>query len=339
MNRYALVIGGGAFGTSIASILSNNFEKVFIKVRSEDIYNSIKLQHENSVYLAGLPLAKNIIPTLEWDEVEREGVELVISGLPTGALRTFYGEHHQQITPFLKRGIPMVSLSKGIDPDTLELPDDLMLSYFSEFKDNLTYLSGPSFAHEIMKEQITVVSLAGRNKRTLEKVCDLMATDYFRLLPNYDVKGVLLGGALKNILAIAGGIIEGLGYNHNTRAAMITRGITEMLRFGKVFNARPETFYGMSGMGDLILTSTGDLSRNKVFGLKIAQGQKPLDIISSQRSVVEGYKTAKAAYKLAQNYDIHARIFKGVYAVLYEELEAKAAIHQIMTAPIKFEID
>jgi glycerol-3-phosphate dehydrogenase (NAD(P)+) len=339
MSRGALVLGGGAFGTSIASILSNNFTNVSIKVRSQDVYDSIKNRHENSVYLAGLPLATNISAALEWEEIDLSQIEIIISGLPTAAITPFFSEHRDKITPLLARGVPLVSLSKGIDPETLELPDDLLLSFFSTYKDNLTYLSGPSFAHEIMKEQITVVSLAGRSKRVLETVCQMMATDYFRLLPNYDVKGVLLGGALKNILAIAGGIIEGLGYNHNTRAAMITRGIAEMLRFGKVFNARPETFYGMSGMGDLILTSTGDLSRNKVFGLKIAQGERPQDIISSQRSVVEGYKTAKAAYKLSQEYDIHARIFRGVYAVLYEGLDVEQAIKSIVTAPMKFELD
>lgn len=337
--KTALVIGGGAFGTSIASILSNNFEKVFVKVRSQDVYDGMKLHHENSVYLKGLPLAENIVPIMSWDEVEKSDIELIISGLPTSALRSYFSENRGYVTPFLNKGVPLVSLAKGIDHETLELPDDLLLSSFSEYRDNLTYLSGPSFAHEIMKEQITVVSLAGRNKRTLEKVCSMMATDYFRLLPNYDVKGVLLGGALKNILAIAGGILEGLGYNHNTRAAMITRGIAEMLRFGNVFNARPETFYGMSGMGDLILTSTGDLSRNKIFGMKIAKGQKPEDIIASQRSVVEGYKTAKAAYLLTQNYDIHARIFKGVYSILYEGLKVDDAIKQIVTAPMRFEIE
>ncbi len=336
--RRALVIGGGAFGTSIASIISNNFDEVVIKVRSADVYQSINQRHENSVYLKGLPLAGNIKAALEWSEVDKGGVKLIVSGLPTAALRDYYAKQGGQIRDLLASGVPLVSLAKGIDPVSLELPDDLLLTHFSEFRDNLTYLSGPSFAHEIMREQITVVSLAGRSKRVLENVCQMMATDYFRLLPNYDIKGVLLGGALKNILAIAGGILEGLGFNHNTRAAMITRGIAEMLRFGRVFNARPETFYGMSGMGDLILTTTGDLSRNKVFGLKIARGEKPEEIIAAQRSVVEGYKTAKAAHRLSQEYDIHARIFNGVYSVLYEGLDVQRAIKEIVSAPMKFEI-
>jgi len=164
-----------------------------------------------------------------------------------------------------------------------------------------------------------------------------LQTDFFKCFPTYDVKGVLLGGALKNVLAIAGGIIEGLGYNHNTRAALITRGIVEMLRFGVVFNARPETFYGFSGMGDLILTTTGEISRNKSFGIEIAKGHRPAEIIQRSRSVVEGYKTAKAAYGLSQKYDIRAMLFTGVYKVLYEEADAKDLMKGMMTLPAKFQ--
>ena len=140
-------------------------------------------------------------------------------------------------------------------------------------------------------------------------------------------------------MAIAGGIIEGHGYNHNTRAAMITRGIAEMLNFGKVYNARPETFYGLSGMGDLILTTTGGLSRNKSFGLEIAKGRSPEEIINSQRTVVEGYKTTKAAFLVAKKYDINARIFIGVYSVLYEGKNAEEVIRSLMKVPSHFEIE
>jgi len=183
------------------------------------------------------------------------------------------------------------------------------------------------------------VTLAGRSKKVLETVAQHLNTDYFKVLPSYDIKGVLLGGALKNILAISGGIVEGLGYNHNTRAALITRGIAEMLRFGKVFNARPETFYGMSGMGDLILTTTGDLSRNKSFGLEIAKGRKAAEIMKDARFVVEGYKTTEAAHLLSLKYDIKAQIFSGTYEVLYQNKDPRDIIKNLMLSPSKFEID
>lgn len=339
--KTSLVLGAGAFGTSIASVLANNFERVILKVRSEDVYRQIKDSAENSVYLPGLTLPKNIIPALEWSEVdELDGeIQLVISGLPTAAIDDFFSAHQKRIERYLKKGVPLVSLSKGIDPETLELADDLFFDLFPNHKDLFTFLSGPSFANEIMQEQITLVTLAGRSRRVLKSVAEMLEAPYFKVLMSYDVKGVLLGGALKNILAICGGIIEGLGYNHNTRAAMVTRGIVEMLRFGQVFNARPETFYGLSGMGDLILTTTGELSRNKVFGLEIAKGRRPEDIIQSQRTVVEGYKTTKAAYLISEKYEVRARIFNGLYSVLYEGEDPKSVIEKMMLVPSKFELD
>ncbi|MEH0860957.1 NAD(P)H-dependent glycerol-3-phosphate dehydrogenase [Halobacteriovorax sp. DPLXC-1] len=340
--KTALVVGAGAFGTSIASILANKFEHVILKVRSEDVYQNINDDRENSVYLPGIKLDDNIKAIMEWDEFDtifEDDLELVVSGLPTHGIRTFFSENLDRFEGYLKREIPIISLSKGIDPETLELSDDLFNDFFPQYRDYITFLSGPSFAKEIMEKQITLVTIAGRSKKVLMDIATKLDTPYFKALPSYDIKGVLLGGALKNVLAIAGGIVEGLGYNHNTRAAMITRGIVEMLRFGKVFNARPETFYGLSGMGDLILTTTGGLSRNKTFGLEIAKGRKPLEIINSQRTVVEGYKTTKAAFLLAEKYDIRARIFKGLYEVLYNDANVEEVLEKLMKAPIKFEID
>jgi glycerol-3-phosphate dehydrogenase (NAD(P)+) len=340
--RTALIVGAGAFGTSIATILARNFERVIVKVRSEDVYLAIKNDRENSVYLPGMKLADNITSALTWDEVDevdKNSIELIVSGLPTAGISEFFRAEHGRFMSYLKRSIPIVSLSKGIDPETLELSDDLFFELYPNHKELFTFLSGPSFAKEIMEEQVTLVTLAGRSRKVLQQVSKMMDCPYFKVFPSYDIKGVLLGGALKNILAIAGGIIEGLGFNHNTRAAMITRGIAEMNRFGKVYNARPETFYGLSGMGDLILTTTGDLSRNKRFGLDIAAGKKPEDIINSQRTVVEGYKTSRAAHLVSVKYDIRAHIFNGLYEVLYEEKDPSHVIRKLMALPARFELD
>jgi glycerol-3-phosphate dehydrogenase (NAD(P)+) len=341
--KVALVVGAGAFGTSIASVLANNFDKVILKVRSNDVYEGIKDDHENKVYLPGLRLADNVIPAINWDQVDVicnvDNLDLIVSGLPAAGIESFFLDHHDRFSNYFDHDIPLLSLSKGIDPVTLELSDDLFYDNFPKHRELFNFLSGPSFAKEIMQEQITLVTIAGRSKKVLTKVIDMTETRYFRSLASYDVKGVLLGGALKNVIAIAGGIIEGLGYNYNTRAAMITRAIADMLKFGKVFNARTETFYGLSGMGDLILTTTGELSRNKSFGLEIAKGRAPEEIISSQRTVVEGYKTTKAAYLLSKKYDLKANIFNGVYDVLYGGKPAQEAIEQIMKIPIMFEDD
>lgn len=341
-NKTALVVGAGAFGTSLASILASKFEKVILKVRSEDILSAINNDKENSVYLPGQKLADNISAIIEWDDLlpaDEEKLAVTVSGLPTAGIRQFFEDNQERFESYFEREIPLISLSKGIDSETLELSDDLLFDLFPYYKDYITFLSGPSFAKEIMQEHITLVTIAGKSKTILTKVSNILDTEFFKALPSYDIKGVLLGGALKNVLAIAGGIIEGLGYNHNTRAAMITRGIVEMLRFGKVFNARPETFYGLSGMGDLILTTTGELSRNKQFGLEIAKGRKAKDIIDSKRTVVEGYKTTLAAHLLCEKYDIRARIFNGLYEVLYNHQDPKIVITEIMKTPAKFEVD
>jgi glycerol-3-phosphate dehydrogenase (NAD(P)+) len=333
--KTALVLAGGAFGTSIAFVLSQNFEKVIIKVRSKEIYDEIN-RGENTTYLPNQKLPTSIKAALSWDEVGSD-VELIVSGLPMSAIDSFCLENLQQLKSYLKKGIPFVSLTKGIDHETLMLPDELFKTHFEEFRSQLMYLSGPSFAKEILDKQITIVSLAGEDRQKLLLACEMLGTDFFKAMPTTDVKGVLLGGSLKNVIAIAGGIMEGLGYNHNTRAALITRGIIEMLRFGEIFGARPETFYGPSGMGDLILTTTGELSRNKSFGIEIAKGRRPEDIIRTTKSVVEGYKTTKAAYLLANKRNIRARIFTGLYQVLYENHDPKEVVQALMLLPPKFE--
>jgi glycerol-3-phosphate dehydrogenase (NAD(P)+) len=335
----ALVLGGGAFGTSIAFVLSQNFKKVIIKVRSNE--NQIEINEgENKSYLPGIAIPSSIRAALTWTEVEDltdEKIDLIVSGLPMSGIDDFCLKNLNELKHYLEKNIPLISLTKGINPDNLKLPDEIFKTYFEEFRSQLMYLSGPSFAKEIIEKQITLVSIAGEDRDHLLIACEMLGTNFFKAMPTIDVKGVLLGGALKNVIAIAGGVMEGLGYNHNTRAALITRGIVEMLRFGTVFGARPETFYGPSGMGDLILTTTGELSRNKSFGLELAKGRSAEEIIKSSKSVVEGYKTTKAAYHLAQQKNIRARIFSGLYEVLYLNASPRDVIQNLMTLPPKFE--
>jgi len=337
-----LVVGGGSFGTSMASLLATKFHKknikVVLKVRSKDTYEALKLG-KNEAYLSGMTLQKEIIPVLNWAQVLEEfpdGPSVIVSGLPSNAIKEFFTENWNYFHQLFKKNIPLVCLSKGIDVETLHLPDDIYSEIFPGFEHLFTYLSGPSFASEIVAQQITCVSIAGKSRSTLLYVTDFLQTSYFRPFPTYDIKGVLLGGALKNVLAIAGGILEGLGYNHNTRAAMISRGIEEMLRFGIVFNARPETFYGLSGMGDLILTTTGEGSRNKKFGIEISQGKSANEILANHRHVVEGYKTALAAHKMIKLYEIRAQLFNSVYKILYENVSPKMMVSEMMKTPIKF---
>lgn len=335
----AVVLGGGAFGSAIAFVLAQNFSQVIVLVRSQNIYDEINAGH-NPTYLPGHKLSANIKAAMSWEEIDnlKQGrVEVIVSGLPMSAIDEFMIDHKSRIVDFLEQGVCLVNLAKGIDADTLELADQMFLKHLSGFEDQLMYLSGPSFAQEILEQQVTIVSLAGLHKEKLLRTCEFFSTPFFKCLPTLDVKGVLLGGALKNVIAIAGGIIEGLGYNHNTRAALITRGIVEILRFGSFYHARPETFYGPSGMGDLILTTTGGLSRNKSFGLEIAKGRKASEVLAQATSVVEGYKTTEAAYLLAEREKINVRVFKGLYEVLYLDHDPREVIQRIMELPSKFD--
>ena len=259
----------------------------------------------------------------------------MVSALPSSAIKEYFGEHRRRFGDYLAKGIPFVSLSKGMDPTTLELSDDLFFSIFHGYRDQFTFLSGPSFANEIMEEQITLVSLAGLSRSTLERVVPMFETPFFKAFACLDVKGALLGGALKNVLAIGGGIIQGLGFNCNTRAALITRGIAEMLLFGKIFGARSETFYGLSGMGDLILTTEG-ASRNKSFGLQIARGRRPENILREDGLLVEGHKTCKAIYDLARKQGIRVPICTGLYNVLYNNKDPQKVIEKLMSYPTFF---
>ena len=303
--------------------MAKNFSCVYLKTQKKDLKKQ---------------LPTNVKIVYQWDEIDRfeEKIKLVVSGLPSTAIEEYFTKHNKRFSKYLKKGIPLVSLSKGIDPETLELPDDLFFSLFNEHKDLIAFLSGPSFASEIMEEQITLVSLAGSCRENLKRISDMFKTSYFKSFPSLDIKGVLLGGAIKNVIAIAGGIIEGLGYNHNTRAALITLGIGEMLHFGKIFGASAETFYGLSGMGDLILSTTGGVSRNKQFGLEIAKGRLPQDILNEDGILVEGHKTCAALYDLAKKHNIQAVITNGLYEVLFHNKDPKKIIKKLMRYPAVF---
>ena len=340
--KHALVIGGGAFGTSIANVLTNNFEKVILKLRNPKIQEEILEHRENRAYLKGHTLPLNLIPVLNWSEVEKHtksSLDLIVSGLPMRSLFKFYTENREYLTGYLERNIPLVSLSKGItlEKTGIEFPDDIFFRLWPRHRHLFTFLSGPSFAREIMEKQITLVTLTGESKQQLARISSMFNTNYFKVLGSDDIKGVLLGGALKNVIAIAGGIIEGLGYSTNTRAAMITRGIAEMLKFAPLYDAKPETFYGLSGMGDLILTTSGGLSRNKRYGLELALGGDPFKTLHRQGGVVEGYETTQAVDVISEVYGVQTYIFKGVYRVIFKEENPRKVIDELMSLPFRFE--
>lgn len=330
--KSALVVGAGAFGTAISSVLAYNFEKVILETRCQSVYGSLR-RGENGKYLPGSSLPYQIIPRLQgekgWDYL-LENVELLVMAVPVAALGEYIEQNKEELRKLLRRGVSIVCLSKGIDSKTLRLPDEIFIYGLGGWQGQFCFLSGPSFAREILERQVTMVTLAGSDSAVLDKVARFFTTDFFKVTKSDDVKGVLLGGALKNIIAIAGGIVEGMGFNHNTRAALVTVAIKEMLRVGAFYKAQAETFYGLSGMGDLVLTITGGMSRNKKFGLELAKGREPEEILSSFGFTVEGYKTAKSIYLLCEEHGIDCPIFRAIYRVIYEGFSPEDVLKQLL---------
>jgi glycerol-3-phosphate dehydrogenase (NAD(P)+) len=245
-----------------------------------------------------------------------------------------------RMAPDLKPEAIVVSASKGIENDTLLTMSGVLKEAAADLSDDrLAVLSGPSFAREVAMGVPTVVTVASKREACAKMVQRVFATTAFRVYTNEDVMGVELGGAVKNVIAIAAGIVDGLGLGLNTRAALITRGQTEIRRLGLALGANPRTFTGLAGIGDLVLTCTGDLSRNHMVGLKIGQGQSLSHVLAEMRMVAEGVKTARSVHNLARRLGVEMPISDAVYKVLHEDLSPKEALYQLMTRDLKHELD
>jgi glycerol-3-phosphate dehydrogenase (NAD(P)+) len=263
-----------------------------------------------------------------------EGAEVVVSVSPSHVVRAVMSQAARSMRP----DALVVSASKGIETDSLHTMDGVLEDVLPrEAALGATYLSGPSFALEVGLGQPTAVTIASRSARSAERAQELFQTEYFRVYTSSDVAGVELGGSLKNVIAIAAGVVEGLGFGNNTRAALITRGLAEITRLGVDMGANPLTFAGLAGMGDLILTCTGSLSRNRSVGLELGQGRSLPDVLAGMTQVAEGVRTARSAHDLALRRGIEMPIVDAVHAVLFEDLEPRAAVERLMLREPKAE--
>jgi len=254
--------------------------------------------------------------------------ELLVVVVPSHALRGVIKE----AKPFIPRGALICSATKGIENDSLALMSEVLLEELGdEVESRLTYLSGPSFAKEVALRHPTTVTIAGTNEKITHRVQHAWATDCFRTYSCNDVVGVEVGGALKNVIAIAAGCIDGLGYGHNSRAAVITRGLAEIGRLAAKKGANPLTLAGLSGMGDLVLTCTGELSRNRTVGFEMGKGRTLEDVLAGLGHVAEGVKTSKSAYDLSVRLEVDMPITTEVYRVLYEKKHPRQAVVDLMT--------
>jgi glycerol-3-phosphate dehydrogenase (NAD(P)+) len=324
------VLGAGSWGTTLANLLAVKGDTVRIWAYESEVVEGINRHHENTLFLPGISLHPGLRAYSDAQEAVAKA-PVIVSAAPSHAVRNVIS----RIQGGIQAGTLVVSATKGIETDTLAL----MSAVFNECLPEVRFaaLSGPSFALEVCQGQPTLVVAAARTESTALAAQQVFATPRFRVYSHDDVIGVELAGALKNVIAIAAGILEGLGMGHNPRAALITRGLAEITRLGVALGASPLTFAGLAGMGDLILTATGDLSRNRALGIALAQGQSLEQYRATHRSVAEGANTSKAGAQLGARMGVELPIIEKVGEVLFSGKPAREGIAELMARELKSE--
>lgn len=327
------VVGAGAWGTALSLLLADKGHDVTLWMYEKDLAEEMARTRENRVYLPGFALPGSILVTPSLEAAVKDK-PIILSVVPSHTVRIVA----KQFAPFLTKDAIIISASKGIEIDTLMPISEVFKDILpKEFHEQLCFLSGPSFAKEVAQKMPTAVALASYDPVAGKKAQEVFSNAYFRVYTNPDVLGVELAGSLKNVVAIAAGVLEGMGFGYNTMAALLTRGLAEMARLGVAMGGDIQTFSGLAGMGDLVLTCTGGLSRNRTLGMRLGRGEKLDDILRETKTVCEGVKTARAARDLAQKYDIAMPIVEEVYQLLYEAKDPKLAVRDLMNRELKGE--
>ncbi len=325
------VIGAGSWGTTLANLLAKKGNAVTLWAYESDLVQRMAESRINDLYLPDFTLSENLMATSDIAEASA-GKDLLLLVPPSQVMRRVL----QQAGPHIAGGTLLVSASKGIENDTLLPMAEVVMDVLGAgVRDRLVFLSGPSFAKEVASEMPTAVVAASSSEQAATRTQEVFSTDYFRVYTNDDVVGVELGGALKNVMALAAGVSDGLGFGYNTRAALITRGLAEMTRMGVTMGANPATFAGLAGMGDLVLTCTGDLSRNRTVGIELGRGRPLDDILGGMNMVAEGVKTTLSTYQLAQKIEVEVPITEQMYSILYENKDPRQAVSDLMLRELK----
>lgn len=329
------VIGAGSFGTALSVVLGSNGFKVTIWAREDDVTKGINRDRVNPEYLTDIDLPEEVHATSSIEEALK-GAEMVLFATPTHALR----EVALKVRPFLSGEEFVVTVSKGIEKDSFMTPSQILANVLEGvvLEDQIGVLTGPSHAEEVGLCKPTTVVASAYSKRTARIIQETFMSPCFRVYLNYDIVGVEIGGALKNIMAIAAGIIEGADLGDNAKAALMTRGLHEMKRMGTALGASQDTFSGLTGMGDLIVTCTSRHSRNRFVGYHIGKGKKLEEIISGMNMVAEGVKTAESVHQWARKNGVEMPITEAVYQVLFENMDPRDAVKKLMTRNAKNEI-
>ncbi len=327
------VVGAGAWGTALADLLARNGHETMLWARETDVTATINDSHENKRFLAGAPLSPSLRASSELHRALAGDPELIVFAPPSQVLRRIAADSRS-----LLRGNPIaVIATKGIELETFALMTGIVEQ---ELRGSpVVALSGPSFAAEVAARQPTAVVAASTRPAAAVRTQQAFSAPEFRVYTNDDVIGVELGGALKNVMAVATGICEGLGLGFNSRAALITRGLAEMTRLGAKLGARPETFAGLAGIGDLVLTCTGSLSRNRALGAEIGRGLSLEEAMAGKETVAEGVITTRSAFALAQREGVEMPIIEAVYRTLFEGQPARESISALMARELRPEQD
>jgi glycerol-3-phosphate dehydrogenase (NAD(P)+) len=327
------IIGAGSWGSALSLTLSNIGHTIRLWAYEPEVAESIATRRENRMYLPGIKLPEGIFITTSLPEALREA-EFVLTAIPSHSCRSLY----EQMLPRLRQDTIFVSATKGLEVESLLRMSEVIRSVIARrFNPRLAVLSGPSFAREVARGDPTAAVVASQDADAARCVQKEFSSKTLRLYTSNDEVGVELGGAIKNVIAIAAGVIEGLGLGHNPMAALITRGLAEITRLACACGARGETLAGLAGMGDLVLTCTGSLSRNRSVGVELGKGRKLVEILQSMHEVAEGVRTAGAAEALANVYSVEMPITRQVQRILQDKISPREAINELMERSLKNE--
>ncbi len=327
------VAGAGSWGTALANLLAGKGYNVDLWAYEKEVKQDILSCRENKLFLPGIELSEKIIPTNDLEGLVKKN-QMVLVVVPSHTMRNIA----EKIACCISDNSILITASKGIEEKTHLTMSAVLKECIPGLTDDMVaVLSGPSFAKEVAEKVPTAISVGSKNIETAVFVQHVFATDYFRVYVNNDPIGMELGGAVKNVIAIAAGFVDGMGLGLNTRAALITRGLAEIRRLGLKLGANPHTFSGLSGVGDLILTCTGNLSRNYTVGRMLGEGMSIKEILENRLTVAEGVKNTKSVYKLAKKLKIELPIINEVYKALYENTTPEDAVKRLMTRKLGHE--
>jgi glycerol-3-phosphate dehydrogenase (NAD(P)+) len=327
------IIGGGSWGTALAIVLAPRFERIRLWVYETDLAARIAETRVNDVYLPGfeLPAAVQVTSSLA---TALDGAEIVLSVMPSHLARGVY----QQMLPFLQESMLFVSATKGLENETLLRVSEVVRDVLQQrFQPKIAVISGPTFAREVARFEPTALVVASEDVALTEMIQAAFSGPTFRLYTSSDSVGVEVGGAIKNVVAIGSGVLHGMGLGHNATAALITRGLAEMTRLAVAMGGKPLTLAGLAGLGDLVLTCTGDLSRNRTVGVELAHGRKLDEIVRSMKMVAEGIKTTNAAVDLARAHGVEMPITEQMFQMLHFGISPRQAIQRLMERSLRGE--